>query len=89
VSFIQTYCFRAEIRKAALMGFLATVPPEYYCFVVPPAGEFVLGCFMSGEVMEYFTNEFPVRSLQLVTPDILRQQMKVPGINIWGEKGLI
>ncbi|HEU4472082.1 MAG TPA: hypothetical protein VFR58_13410 [Flavisolibacter sp.] len=87
MSYINTYTFKAEIGKTALMGFIATVPPELFCFVISKTGD-NYGHFIGDDVIEYFTNEFPVKSLEIVPFEKLKE-LERRGCLVWGNKEIL
>jgi hypothetical protein len=88
MSFITSYIFRAEISKTALLDFITKTPPEYYYFLVP-SGPFVYGFFLTNDVVEYFTNEFPVKSLEIIPKEEIKKIVNTPGCKIWGNRELL
>ena len=85
--FIRTYIFKAELSKPALLDFISKTPPEYYCFVVE--GTSLYGMLLTDDVIEYFINEFSVKSLEMVDPEIIRKVLITPGCKVWGNRELI
>ncbi len=88
MSFISTYTFRTEVPKPALLDFIAKTPPEYFYFLVPE-GSYVYGMFLTDDVVEYFTNEFPVQTFEIVQADVLKEVSSRPGCKVWGNKELL
>ena len=86
--FINSYVFKAEVAKASLAAFFAHVSPEHYCFLVPPTGGHVYGYFLSQDIMEYFTNEFPVKSLQIIPPNEMKK-IAANAHTLWGSRELL
>lgn len=88
MAFIHTYSFKADVPKPALIDFISRTPPEAYLFLLTdePA---VYGMFVSVEVMEFFTNEFPVRSLEIVPEETIRFKMMMKTCKVWGNKDLV
>lgn len=70
------------------MSFIASVPAEYYYFLVPDDNT-IYGMFISEEVVEYFTNEFPLQSFEIVRPDEIKKALQVKGCKVWGNKELL
>ncbi len=87
MSFIVTYWLRAELSKPALMEFLARVPAEHYLLL--PDGNWVYGIFISEEVMEFFTNECAVRTLEVIPAGEVHRLAAAPGARIWGNRELL
>jgi hypothetical protein len=70
------------------MSFIASVPAEYYYFLVPDDHS-IYGMFISEEVVEYFINEFPLQAFEIVRPEEIRKVMQIKGCKIWGNKELL
>ena len=87
MSFIVTYWLRAELSKPAIMEFLARVPAGQYLLV--PSDNWVYGVVVSDEVMEFFTNECSVRSLEFIPAAEVRQLAARPGARVWGNRELL
>ena len=87
MSYIRTYIFKAELSKPALLDFISKTPPEYYCFLVPD-GTSLYGLLLTDDVIEYFINEFSVRSLEMVGSDEIQNVLSTPGCKIWGNREL-
>jgi hypothetical protein len=88
MSFISTYTFRTEIAMPALLDFIARTPPEYFYFLVT-GGTHVYGMFLTDDVVEYFTNEFPVRTFEIVEPGVLHEIFLQSGCKVWGNRELV
>jgi hypothetical protein len=88
MSFIRLYSFRAELSRPALMEFIARTPPDCFCFVAP-AGTALYGLFLSGDVVEYFTNEFPLQAFAIVPPEEVKKACALPGCRVWGNAELL
>lgn len=88
MSFIRTYTFRTEIARPALLDFIARTPPEYFYFLVT-GGPDVYGMFLTDDVVEYFTNEFPVRSFEIIEQGKLNEILTQPGCKVWGNRELL
>jgi hypothetical protein len=88
MSFISTYTFRTQISRPALLDFIAKTPPEYFYFLVS-SDAYVYGMFLTDDVVEYFTNEFPVQTFEIVHTDVLNKILKEPGCKVWGNKELL
>ncbi|MEI6945962.1 hypothetical protein V9K67_02095 [Paraflavisolibacter sp. H34] len=88
MSFIRIYPFRAEIPKPALLEFIARTPPDCFCFLVA-SGPWVYGLFLSEEVVEYFTNEFPCHRFEIVAPEEVRKARFGHGCKVWGNAELL
>ena len=88
MTFIHTYAFKADVPKPALIDFISRTPPESFLFLVTDE-PVVYGLLVSGEVLEFFTNEFPVRSLEIVPEETLRLQMMRKTCKVWGNKDLL
>jgi hypothetical protein len=88
MSFISTYTFRTEIARPALLDFIARTPPEYFYFLVT-GGPHVYGMFLTDDVVEYFTNEFPVQTFEIVEPGMLKEILSQPGCKVWGNRELL
>jgi hypothetical protein len=86
--FVTSYYFKAEIAKPVLLDFIAKTPPELFYFLVP-AGNYVFGLFLTDELVEYFTNEFPVRSFEIVQPHVLKSLVATQDCKIWGNQELL
>jgi hypothetical protein len=87
--FVTTYLFRAEVSKASLIAFISNAPPEYYSFLVPPDGTYVYGCMLTDDIVEYFLNEFPVRTFYIVEKAEIDAVAKIPGCKFWGNRELL
>jgi hypothetical protein len=87
--FLSAYRFAADTRKAALMGFIASVPPEQFCFVIPAGGQSVYGLILSDEVMEYFTTEYPVAGLTHLSAAEWTAACSGEGCTVWGNRALL
>jgi hypothetical protein len=88
MSFISTYTFRTEVSKPALLDFIAKTPPEYFYFLVP-GGPYVYGMFLTDDVVEYFINEFPVQTFEIVQAAVLNEILSQPGCKVWGNRELL
>ena len=88
MTFIQTYSFKADVSKPALIDFISRTPPEAFLFLVTdePA---IYGMFVSSEVMEFFTNEFPVHSLEIIPEETIRLKMMMKAGKAWGNRDLV
>lgn len=84
---LTSYWFRAELPKTAIMDFISRTPPEYYFLV--PDGTWTYGMVMTDEVMEFLTNEFSVKSLEIIQPVELKKILTKPGVKVWGNQDLI
>ncbi|MDB5251031.1 MAG: hypothetical protein JWP27_200 [Flaviaesturariibacter sp.] len=87
--FLTAYRFAADTRKAALIGFIAHVPPEQFCFVIPPSGQPLYGLILSDDVMEYFTTEYPVAGLTHLSPSDWQAACGAAGCTVWGNRALL
>ena len=87
MSFINTYIFKAELPKPAIMDFIARTPSELFLMV--PSGQFIYGILMTDEVAEYFTNEFKIITFEIIQPSELRKVLSIPGCKVWGNRELL
>jgi hypothetical protein len=87
MAFVTPYCFRAEMSKPALMDFIARTPMEAYCLL--PEGSWVYGLVISNEVLEYLTNEFAVRTLEIIPAGEFQRLASRPQCRIWGSRELL
>ena len=87
--FITSHYFKAEISKVTLMEFLSSAPPDMFCFIIPKDEPFVYGIFLSDELIEYFLNEFIVKSFLNISKEELRQALEATGIGIWGNAEIL
>ena len=87
MSFIRTYTFRTEIARPALLDFISRTPPEYFYFLVTGDSQ-IYGMFLTDDVVEYFTNEFPVRTFEIIEQEALREILLQPGCKVWGNREL-
>ena len=69
------------------MDFIARTAPEHY-YLIPGGGNIYYGMFISEEIVEYFTNEFTVRNLDIVTQVEVKRILALPGSKVWGDIGL-
>jgi hypothetical protein len=87
MSFINTYIFKAELSKTAIMDFIARTPPEL--FLMASSGQFIYGILMTDEVAEYFTNEFKIITFEIIQPQELKKVLSIPGCKVWGNWELL
>jgi hypothetical protein len=64
MTFINPVWFKADLPITAVMEFIARTPAECY-YLVPAGGGFYYGMLLEEDMLEYLTNEFLVRSLQI------------------------
>ena len=87
--FISVF-FKAHVSKGSLAAFFANVPAEQYCFIVPESGEHIYGCFVSvDDLLEYFTNEFPIQELQMLTTAEFKKACSLAPYKVWGSRELL
>lgn len=70
--FIQTYYFTVQIQKPRLLEFISTVEADQYLFLVPKDSGLIFGRLISTDLIEYFFNEFPVKSLEIISENEFR-----------------
>ena len=87
MAFFTPVWFKADLPKSAVMEFIARTPAECY-YLIPEGGDFYYGMFLFEDTLEYFTNEFTVRSLEIVTSDEVKEALSRPECRIWGNKEL-
>ena len=87
MSFINTYIFKAELPKPAIMDFIARTPPEL--FLMASSGQFIYGILLTDEVAEYFTNEFKIITFEIIQPQELKKVISTPECKIWGNRELL
>jgi hypothetical protein len=86
--YIKPIWFRVELTPPTLMNFIGSTPPEAYC-LVPMGGLVYYGIAISDDVVEYLTNEFLVKSLEIVSSEQIKKLTLKPGCKIWGNADLI
>jgi hypothetical protein len=70
------------------MDFIGRTPSDVYCLT--PAGGYVYyGIVISDDILEFLTNEFQVRNLEIVNSAEITKLSTKPGCKIWGNVDLI
>jgi hypothetical protein len=87
MSRLNTYCFKAELSKIAIMDFISKTPAEYYFLI--PDGVLVYGMMVTNEVMEFLINEFAVKSLEIISLSEIKKAIARPGAKFWGNTDLV
>jgi hypothetical protein len=89
MSFIQSFAFKAELTKPAVMEFIARTPAEFYFLVISSDGSHLYGMVMNMDVIEYLTNEFAVKSLEFISPIQVKQALTMEGYKKVGNHSLL
>jgi hypothetical protein len=87
MSFFITYCFKAEISKITVMDFIAKTPPHYYFMIM--AGSELYGIFQSADTVEFFTNEFSVQGLEIISIEKIKEISTIFSHTCWGNRDLM
>jgi hypothetical protein len=88
MAFINPVWFKADLPKTAVMELIARTPVDCY-FLVPAGGDLYYGMFLEADMLEYLTNEFTVRSLQIVASTEVKKVLDRPGCIVWGNQDLL
>jgi hypothetical protein len=88
MAFFTPVWFKAELPQTAVMDFIARTPPDSY-YLVPAGEDLFYGMFLYEDTLEYLTNAFMVRSLEIVTSAEVKKVLIQPECKVWGNQELI
>ena len=87
--YVPSYTFRIVIPKAPLLSFIASIPPEHYCFFVPANGSFIYGHLLYTESVEYLLNEFAVKDFLIIELQEVNAALQSEYYAVWGNRELL
>jgi hypothetical protein len=88
MAYVDLFCFRTLLPRAALLRFMAETPPGSYVFVAGMDAA-LTGLFVGADLPEYFCNEFCPDQLERIPFDEVIALSKRPGVRIWGDASLL
>ena len=89
MSFIRVITFKVELSKPTLMDFIARTPADLYFLVISEDGSQVYGIVTEETTIEYLTNEFIVKSFELVPLGEVKKALATAGCKKSGNHALL